>query len=128
MTTSVERSNPLPARPHPLVHSGKEAGKFQKDHAFRPPIRGQREAPEEDPYLAEIHELREKVRSAGMPQKVEEIAHKEINRLERMNPISAEYTVSRTYLDYLVTMPWNKKTVDNLDLSRAQSRPQRRPL
>jgi ATP-dependent Lon protease len=75
---------------------------------------------EEDPYLAEIHELRDKVQNAGMPQKVEEVAYKEINRLERMNPISAEYTVSRTYLDYLVTMPWNKKTEDNLDLSRAQ--------
>ena len=109
-----------PTRPHPLLNPGKEAGKFQKDHSLRPPIRGQREAPEEDPYLAEIHELREKVRNAGMPQKVEEIAYKEINRLERMNPISAEYTVSRTYLDYLITMPWNKKTADNLDLSRAQ--------
>ncbi len=109
-----------PARPHPLLNSGKETGKFQKDHSLRPPIRGQREAPEEDPYLAEIHELREKVRSVGMPQKVEEIAHKEISRLERMNPVSAEYTVSRTYLDYLVTMPWNKKTVDNLDLGRAR--------
>ena len=109
-----------PTRPHPLLHPGKEAGKYQKDHSLRPPIRGQREAPEEDPYLAEIHELREKVQNTGMPQKVEEIAYKEINRLERMNPISAEYTVSRTYLDYLITMPWNKKTVDNLDLSRAQ--------
>ncbi len=109
-----------PTRPHPLLHPGKEAGKYQKDHSLRPPIRGQREAPEEDPYLAEIHELREKVQNTGMPQKVEEIAYKEINRLERMNPISAEYTVSRTYLDYLITMPWNKKTVDNLDLTRAQ--------
>ena len=109
-----------PARPHSLINSGKEAGRFQKDHSLRPPIRGQREAPEEDPYLAEIHELREKVRNAGMPQKVEEIAHKEVSRLERMNPISAEYTVSRTYLDYLVTMPWTKKTVDNLDLGRAR--------
>jgi ATP-dependent Lon protease len=109
-----------PIRPHPLLNPGKEAGKYQKDHSFRSPIRGQREAPEEDPYLAEIHELREKVQNAGMPQKVEEIAYKEINRLERMNPISAEYTVSRTYLDYLITMPWNKKTVDNLDLNRAQ--------
>jgi ATP-dependent Lon protease len=109
-----------PARPHPLLNSGKEAGKLQKDHSLRPPVRGQREASEEDPYLAEIHELREKVQNAGMPQKVEEIAHKEISRLERMNPISAEYTVSRTYLDYLVTMPWNKKTVDNLDLGRAR--------
>jgi ATP-dependent Lon protease len=109
-----------PARPHPLLNSGKDAGKFQKDHSFRPSTRGQREMTEEDPYLAEIHEMREKVRNAGMPQKVEEIAYKEINRLERMNPISAEYTVSRTYLDYLVTIPWNKRTADNLDLSRAQ--------
>ena len=109
-----------PTRPHPLLNPGKEAGKFQRDHSLRPPLRGQREGPEEDPYLAEIHELREKVRNAGMPEKVEEIACKEINRLERMNPISAEYTVSRTYLDYLITMPWNKKTVDNLDLGRAQ--------
>jgi len=109
-----------PPRSHPLIHSGKEAGKFQKDHSLRPPMRSQREMLEEDPYLAEIHELREKVQNAGMPPKVEEIAYKEISRLERMNPISAEYTVSRTYLDYLVIMPWNKKTVDNLDLKRAQ--------
>jgi len=108
-------------RPHPLIHSGRETGKFQKEHAFRPSMRGGKEMAEEDPGLAEIYELREKVRNAGMPQKVEEIANKEINRLERMNPISAEYTVSRTYLDYLVTMPWNKKTVDNLDLNRART-------
>jgi ATP-dependent Lon protease len=109
-----------PARPHPLLNPGKETGKYPKDHPLRSPLRGQREVPEEDPYLAEIHELREKVRNAGMPQKVEGIASKEINRLERMNPISAEYTVSRTYLDYLITMPWDKKTVDNLNLNRAQ--------
>jgi ATP-dependent Lon protease len=111
----------IPARPNPLIHPGKETGKLQKDHILRPSMRGGKEMPEEDPYLAEIYELREKVRNAGMPQKVEEIAHKEINRLERMNPISAEYTVSRTYLDYLVTMPWSKKTVDNLDLGRART-------
>jgi len=72
---------------------GKEGGKFQKDHSLRPSARGQRDVPEEDPYLAEIHELKEKVQNAAMPQKVEEIAYKEIHRLERMNPISAEYTV-----------------------------------
>ena len=107
-------------RPNALIHPGREAGKLPRDHACRPPLRGQKEGPEEDLYQAEIHELREKVRTAEMPPKVEEIAHKEINRLERMNPISAEYTVSRTYLDYLVTIPWNKKTVDNLDLGRAK--------
>jgi len=111
----------FPARPNPLIHPGKEPRKFPKDHSLRPPLRGQKEMPEEDPYLAEIYELREKVRAAGMPQKVEEIAYKEVNRLERMNPVSAEYTVSRTYLDYLITMPWNKKTVDNLDLDRAHT-------
>jgi ATP-dependent Lon protease len=111
----------VPPRPNPLINPGKEAGKFQRDHSLRPSLRGGKEMPEEDPYLAEVYELRERVRNAGMPQKVEEIAHKEINRLERMNPISAEYTVSRTYLDYLVTMPWNKKTMDNLDLSRART-------
>jgi len=110
-----------PTRPHPLIPAGRDSGKFQKDHFLRSPVKGQRGTPEEDPCLAEIHELREEVRNAGMPQKVEEIAFKEINRLERMNPISAEYTVSRTYLDYLITMPWNKKTVDNLDLGRAQA-------
>jgi ATP-dependent Lon protease len=111
----------FPSRPNPLINPCKEKGKFQKDHSFRPSMRGQRESPEDDPYLAEINELREKVRTAGMPQKVEEIAHKEINRLERMNPVSAEYTVSRTYLDYLIAMPWDKKTADNLDLTRAQA-------
>ncbi len=110
-----------PTRPHPLLHPGKETGKFSKDASPRPSTRGQKEAPDEDPYLAEIHELKEKIQNAGMPSKVEEIAYKEINRLERMNPISAEYTVSRTYLDYLITMPWNKKTIDNLDLQRAQT-------
>ena len=111
----------FPGRPHGLSHPFKEIGKFQKDHPLRPSVKGQREMPEEDSYLAEVYELHEKVRNAGMPQKVEEIAYKEINRLERMNPISAEYTVSRTYLDYLITIPWNKKTTDNLDLSRART-------
>jgi ATP-dependent Lon protease len=110
-----------PPRPSTFINHGKETGKFQKDHSLRPPLRGQREVPEEDAYQAEIQELKEKVKNAGMPQRVEEIAYKEINRLERMNPISAEYTVSKTYLDYLIAMPWSKKTVDNLDLSRAQA-------
>ena len=110
-----------PPRPAAMSHGNKESGRFQKDHSLRPLLRGQKETPEDDPSVAEIAELRERVRAAGMPQKVEEIAYKEINRLERMNPISAEYTVSRTYLDYLITMPWNKKTTDNLDLSRART-------
>ncbi|MBS3907374.1 MAG: endopeptidase La [Syntrophaceae bacterium] len=111
----------FPLRPHLLFTGRKETGKMQREHPLRSSMKGQREAHDEDPYLTEIHELREKVQAAGMPQKVEEIAHKEIYRLERMNPISAEYTVSRTYLDYLIHIPWDKKTTDNLDLERAQT-------
>ncbi len=111
----------FPLRPHLLFTGCKEAGKSHREHPARPPLRGQREAQEEDSCLNEIQELRDKVQAAGMPQKVEEIAHKEIQRLERMNPISAEYTVSRTYLDYLIHIPWNKRTEDNLDLKRAQA-------
>lgn len=107
-------------RSNSLLNPYKDMGKFQKDPFSRQSLRGQREVPEEDPYLLEIHELREKVKVAGMPPKVEEIAFKEITRLERMNPISAEYTVSRTYLDYLITMPWNKRTEDHLDITAAQ--------
>lgn len=105
----------------PQSATSKESGKSHRDPFFRSSTRGQKEAPEEDPYWAEIHELREQVQAAGMPQKVEEIAYKEIHRLERMNPISAEYTVSRTYLDYLIHIPWNRRTKDNLDLERAQA-------
>jgi len=111
----------LPLRSNTLATTYKEGAKFQKDSFSRQSIRGQREPQEEDPYLMEINELREKVKAAGMPQKVEEIALKEINRLERMNPISAEYTVSRTYLDYLIAMPWNKRTSDHLDIAKAQA-------
>ena len=108
-------------RPHSIIQPSKEIGKLPKDHPLRSPARGLREMHDEDPSLIEINDLKEKVRAAGMPQKVEEIAYKEISRLERMNPISAEYTVSRTYLDYLITIPWNKRTEDNLDLGRAKS-------
>jgi ATP-dependent Lon protease len=108
------------SKPRSLYPSGREAGKFQRDPVSRPLLKGPRETPEDDPGLAEINELLGKIRTAGMPSKVQEVAFKELSRLERMNPISAEYTVSRTYLDYLVTIPWNKKTVDNLDLNRAQ--------
>ncbi len=108
-------------RPSPFLTSSKETAKSQREHPLRPLTRGWREPAEEDPYVTEIQELREKVLAAGMPFNVEEIALKEIQRLERMNPISAEYTVSRTYLDYLIHMPWHQKTQDNLDLERAQA-------
>jgi ATP-dependent Lon protease len=98
----------------------KEIGKSQKDFMLRQQMKViQRELGEDDTHLHDVKELKERLRTSGMSEKVGEIAQKELARLERMNPSSAEYTVSRTYLDYLAGMPWNKQTDDNLDITRA---------
>jgi ATP-dependent Lon protease len=99
----------------------KEVGKSQKDYMLRQQMKViQRELGEEDTHLHDVQELKERIKASGMPEKVGEIAQKELARLERMNPSSAEYTVSRTYLDYLASMPWSKRTEDNLDIVRAE--------
>ncbi|MEK7852147.1 MAG: AAA family ATPase, partial [Deltaproteobacteria bacterium] len=99
----------------------KEMGKSQKEYLLRQQMRAiQKELGEEDSHIAEVNEIREKIKAAGMPPNVEEVANKELSRLEKMNPASAEYTVSHTYLDYLITLPWTKKTEDNLDINRAE--------
>ncbi len=68
----------------------------------------------------EIQELLHRIKSAGMPNYAERVALKELKRLEKISPATAEYTVSHTYLDYLISMPWNKRTEDNLDIERAE--------
>lgn len=67
-----------------------------------------------------IEELRKKISQSGMPPHVQEIALKELDLLSKMNPSSAEYTITLTYIEYLVSLPWNKKTSDNLNLERAE--------
>jgi ATP-dependent Lon protease len=67
-----------------------------------------------------IGELRQKISLANMPPAVAKIAGREIDVLARISPSSAEYTIGLTYIDYLVSLPWNKKTEDNLDLVRAE--------
>ena len=68
----------------------------------------------------EIEELRQKVAKAKMPQDAEEKAYKEIERLEAMPPMSAEATVSRNYLDWLISLPWNKKSREKRELKEAE--------
>ncbi len=68
----------------------------------------------------EIEELRQKVAKAKMPSDAEEKAHKEIERLESMPPMSAEATVSRNYLDWIISLPWNKKSREKRDLKEAE--------
>ena len=73
-----------------------------------------------DERTAEIEELKKKIEAAGMPEEVRAVAEKELERLSRIPVGSPEYTVSRTYLDWLVELPWSKETEDNLDIRRAR--------
>jgi ATP-dependent Lon protease len=67
-----------------------------------------------------IEELRQKISSANMPPPVAKIAEQELDLLTRISSSSAEYTIGITYIDYLVSLPWNRKTEDNLDIVRAE--------
>src|SRR5688500_9520981 len=69
----------------------------------------------------EIDELKKKIEQAKMPKEVEEKAIQELKRLEAMPPMSAEATVSRNYLDWLIAVPWLKKSRENRDLKHAES-------
>jgi len=68
----------------------------------------------------EIEELRRKIKQAKMPKDAEKEALRELDRLAQMHPSSAEYTVSRTYLDWMIALPWSKTTKDMLDIARAR--------
>src|SRR5512142_407312 len=65
-------------------------------------------------------ELRQKISAARMPDGVRKISEQELDVITRISPSSAEYTIGITYLDYLLSLPWNKGTEDNLDLGRAE--------
>ena len=69
----------------------------------------------------EIEELKETIQNAHMPEYVEKAALTEVGRISKMGPSSAEYTIGVNYIDYLVSLPWNRVTEDFLDLKTAQS-------
>jgi len=71
-------------------------------------------------HLATIEDFRQRISSANMPPNIKQITEKELDMLSKMSPATAEYTIGITYIDYLVSLPWNRKTVDNLDLARAE--------
>lgn len=68
----------------------------------------------------EIEEAREKIKKARMPKEVEKEAYKQLQRLEMMHPDSAEATIIRTYLDWLIELPWSKSTKDTIDIRKAK--------
>lgn len=94
-----------------------ELGKTQRDYILREQMRIiQEELGEKDEKTREIEEFEKKIKELKLAKEVEEAALRELDRLRIMNPASAEYIVSRTYLDWIVNLPWNISTVDNLDL------------
>jgi ATP-dependent Lon protease len=100
----------------------KKVGKTQKEYLLREQMKQiQEELGEDDSRIGDMNELRKKIESAGMPEEVRKIADKELKRLERINSASPEYTVARTYLDYLTGMPWQTVTPDNRDINLAES-------
>jgi ATP-dependent Lon protease len=97
-----------------------EMDKTQREYILREQLKAiQRELGEDDPQQAEINELREKVESSGMPEEVRTRALKEVDRMSRIPSASPEVGVIRTYVDWLVGLPWNQATADNLDIKEA---------
>ena len=99
-----------------------ELDKTQKDFYLREQLKAiQKELGEEDEQASEINELRTRIKEALFPEEVRKVAEKELSRLARMTPASGEYTVIRTYLDWLLEMPWETETKDNLNVKAASS-------
>jgi len=93
----------------------------QREYFLREQLKAiQKELGHYDEIQAEMDEYRERISAAVMPEKVEEKALKELSRLEKMPPASAETSVIRTYLDWLIGLPWNKESEEKLDLVSAQ--------
>ncbi len=92
----------------------------QREFFLREQLRAIRQELGEGDDRVEINELEKELEEAGLPEEAMKEAKRELSRLERMQPGSAEYTVARTYLDWMATLPWNKQTDDRLDVIKAR--------
>ncbi len=99
----------------------KQMEKAQKEYYLNEKMKAiQKELGRKDDKGNEVDDLKKKIEQSRMPKDVEEKAVQELKRLEAMPPMSAEATVSRNYLDWLIAVPWHKKTKESRDLKRAE--------
>jgi ATP-dependent Lon protease len=95
--------------------------KSQRDYYLRQQLKAiQQELGEEDESNVDKEEYRKKIDAKNLPPEAKKEAERELDRLSRMHPSSAEYTVASTYLDWITALPWNESTVDNLDIKKAR--------
>ena len=98
-----------------------EMNRQQREYFLRQQLRAiQNELGEKDPQQAEIELLRERLAKLELPEEVRKEAERELGRLERLPPGAPDHQVIRTYLDYVVELPWNTRTEDQLDIPRAR--------
>jgi ATP-dependent Lon protease len=98
-----------------------EVGKNQREYFLREQMKAiQKELGEGDEQTRDVEELQEKIEAAGMPEPVKKEALRELDRLSKMPVAAAEYTVARTYLDWLVALPWQKRAEEVIDLARTK--------
>jgi ATP-dependent Lon protease len=98
-----------------------EIEKVQREYYLREQLKAiQKELGENDEQTVEVEEFREKIEAANMPEEPRREAQRELERMARLPTAAAEYGVIRTYLDWLVSLPWSKRTKDNLDIQHAR--------
>ena len=98
-----------------------EIDKGQREYFLRQQMKAiQEELGEADEQQMEINELRDRIEQAGLTEEARKAADRELSRLEKLPPVAAEYGVIRTYLEWLVDLPWSKETEDNLDIGHAR--------
>ncbi|MFN7035409.1 MAG: endopeptidase La [Bellilinea sp.] len=98
-----------------------EIDKVQREYFLREQLKAiQRELGETDEQAADVEEFRKKIEEAGLSEEARKLAQRELERLSRLPTAAAEYGVIRTFLDWLVSLPWSKTTPDNLDIAHAR--------